>query len=75
MVFSLLYKGAFVPFLVCRLCSRVMREGAAGSHECCTVTADLANIHKNERSRIAILEGETVNPLYLHISPVRYVLS
>ena len=64
------YKEAFVPFMLCRLCTRVVEEAVAGEHECCTGTTELANIYKNERSRIAILEGETVNPLYLHITPV-----
>ena len=64
------YKESFVPFLYCRLCMCVVEEAAAGDHGCCTVTADLANIYKNERSRISVSEGVTVNPLYLHISPV-----
>ena len=64
------YKESFVPFLHCRLCNHVIGEEEAGSHECCKGTKELADIYRNERSRVSILEGGTVNPLYLHISPV-----
>ena len=64
------YRESFVPFLHCRMCTRVVEEAAAATHECCTATKDLQDIYRNERARISIGEGGGVNPLYLHIAPV-----
>ena len=65
------FNKALVPFFCCRMCVRVVEEGRAGEHECYKANADLTDIYKNERSRITVLDGETVNMLYPNIVPVK----
>ena len=65
------YNKALVPFFCCRMCVRVVEEARAGEHECYKANADLTEIYKNERSRITVLDGETVNMLYPNIVPVK----
>ena len=67
---SVLYKKSIAPFVYCRLCQGVLEEAGASGHECVTAIADFTDIYKNEKSRVAILAEETVNPVYLYIFPV-----
>ena len=66
----IIYKQAVIPFIYCRLCQNVIEDASAFKHECVQTTTEFANIFKNERSRVCILDTENVNPLYQFIFPV-----
>ena len=66
------YKGTLAPFTYCTLCRKVLGSKVSpGGHECIKAIENLARVYNEERSRVTILEEETVNPSLLYINPVR----
>ena len=59
------------PFLYCRLCHGVVLEEGLSEHECIKAISGISTIYEKDKSRITIVQEETVNVLYLFIHPVK----
>ena len=42
-----------------------------GDHECVRAISEMLDVQEDDKSRISIVEEETVNPIYLFIHPVK----
>ena len=47
------------------------REEDINDHECVKAISEMLDIYEEDKSRISIVEEETVNPIYLFIHPVK----
>ena len=47
-----------------------MEEEGMGDHECVRAISEMLDVQEDDKSRISIVEEETVNPIYLFIHPV-----
>ena len=65
------YKGTLAPFTYCTLCRKILDKISSKGHGCVDAIEKLCRVHKEEPSRICILEEETVNDSLLYINPVR----
>ena len=65
------HKGTPIPFIFCTLCLKVLPREGSDPHGCVDAIQNLSRVYREERGRLQVLEGETVDPTCLYINPVR----